>query len=86
MKKRIYIYLRACLMIVLTTTNVYFISNRLYVGSIILSGFISTMWTLNVKDLAISDWYDRLSYILGGITGTTITLYFIRGLVESLIK
>ena len=85
MGKRMFIMLRACLMVMLTTTNVYLISNRIYVGAIVLSGLISTMWTLNVKDLAISNWYDRLFYICGGLIGTTTTLYVLRPLIEKLI-
>ena len=74
-KRRLYIFLRALVMILLTTSNVYLIANKKYIAVVCLSALISTMWTLNVKDLAISNWYDRFAYILGGIIGTTISLW-----------
>ena len=77
MKKRLFIAMRAALMVSLTTTNIYFISIKMYYMCIIISAAISMMWTLNVKDLAISNWYDRISYVIGGIIGTSIALYLI---------
>lgn len=81
---RLLIFLRATLIVLFTTSNIYMISNKLYVYAIILSAGISTMWTLNVKDLAISNWGDRIAYILGGVTGTTISLYVLNELLNKL--
>ena len=72
---RLYIFGRALLIVLLHTSNVVFITNKLYLYSILISAGISLMWTLNVKDLAIGDWKDRIAYIFGGIAGTTISLY-----------
>jgi len=47
----------------------------MYIFAILISAGISLMWTLNVKDLAICCWKDRMAYIIGGIIGTTISLY-----------
>ena len=73
--KRLYIFSRALLIVLLTTSNVVFISNKMYIFAILISAGISLMWTLNVKDLAICCWKDRMAYIIGGIIGTTISLY-----------
>jgi hypothetical protein len=80
--KRLLIFLRATTMILLTTTNIYFISNKLYIYAVFLSALISTMWTLNIRDLAISNWYDRFAYIIGGVIGTSISLYILSGLIK----
>lgn len=74
-RKRFYIFLRAFFIVSLTTANIWLISHKIYYGAIIISAAISIMWTLNVKDLAIADKYDRGAYVLGGIVGTAITLY-----------
>ncbi len=79
---RLFIFLRAALIVLFTTSNIYLISNNLYIYAILLSAGISTMWTLNVKDLAISDWKDRIAYILGGVVGTSVSLYVLSGLVN----
>ena len=76
MKKRFLITLRSFLIVSLSTATIYVIANHKYILALILSGFISIMWTLNSKDLAIADWKDRIAYVLGGIVGTTTTLYF----------
>jgi hypothetical protein len=80
--RRLFIFFRASLIVLFTTSNIYLISNKLYVASICLSAGISTMWTLNVKDLALSDWKDRIAYILGGVVGTSISLYVLSGIIE----
>lgn len=77
MRKRFFIFIRAFLMITLTSSNIRFISSGNYVGSVMLSACISTMWTLNIRDLAISNWGDRLSYILGGVVGTSVSLFLL---------
>lgn len=70
-------------MILLTTSNIFFISHKMYVSAIMLSAAISTMWSLNVKDLAIANWGDRLAYIIGGVVGTASSLYGLRSFFES---
>ena len=79
---RFFIFLRAALIVLLSTSNIYLISHELYIYAIFLSAGISTMWTLNVKDLAISNWKDRGAYILGGVVGTSISLYILSGLIN----
>lgn len=83
-KHRSFIFFRSFLIVLFHTTNIYLISNKYYELAILISIGISTMWTLNVKDLAISNWNDRLSYILGGVVGTVITLYFLRDIIDKL--
>lgn len=73
--KRLYIFARAFLIVLLTTSNVVFISNKMYSYAIFISAGISLMWTLNVKDLAVCGWKDRLAYMSGGVVGTTLSLY-----------
>lgn len=83
-KHRLLIFFRSFLIVLFHTTNIYLISNKYYELAILLSAGISIMWTLNVKDLAISDWSDRLAYIFGGLVGTTISLYFLSDIIEKL--
>lgn len=80
--KRVFIFLRAALIVMLSTSNIYLIANKHYLGAVGISAGISLMWTLNVKDLAIANWKDRFAYILGGIFGTSISLYFLSGLLD----
>ena len=72
---RWYIFIRALVTVLLHTSNVVFISNKMYIYAISISAGISIMWTLNVKDLAVCGWKDRFAYVLGGVVGTTISLY-----------
>jgi hypothetical protein len=81
-KKHILIFARAAAMVLCSTSNIYFISHKMYLYAIIDGAAISTMWTLNIKDLAISNWRDRLSYVLGGVLGTTLSLYVLIGFFE----
>ena len=74
---RIIIFLRATLIVLFTTSDVYAISHELYLLAIILSAGINTIWVLNVKDLSVSNSKDRASYVMGGITGTIISLYIL---------
>lgn len=83
-KHRSFIFFRSFLIVLFHTTNIYLISNKYYELAILISVGISTMWTLNVKDLAISNWNDRLSYIFGGVVGTAISLYFLRDIIDKL--
>ena len=80
--KRFYIFLRAALIVLLTTSNIYLISNKMYMYAICLSAGISLMWTLNVKDLSMSDWKDRAAYVLGGVVGTSTSLYILSNLLS----
>ena len=75
MKKRLYIALRAFFIVSFTTANIWLIANKHYKCAISISVIISLMWTLNVKDLALANTYDRIAYILGALTGTILTLY-----------
>jgi hypothetical protein len=75
MKKRLYIALRAFFIVSFTTANIWLIANKHYNYAISISVIISLMWTLNVKDLALANTYDRIAYILGALTGTILTLY-----------
>jgi hypothetical protein len=83
-RKRMWIFIRAFSLVLLTTTNIYLISNHMYVMAILIGIGISTMWTLNVRDLSISGWEDRLYYIVGGATGTTVALYVLPYILRSL--
>ena len=74
---RTIIFLRATLIVLFTTSDVYAISHGLYLLAIILSAGINTIWVLNVKDLSVSNIGDRISYVMGGITGTIISLYIL---------
>lgn len=74
-RDRLFIFLRAALIVILHTSSVYCISKENFLGAICLSAGISFMWILNVKDLSVSDWQDRVAYILGGVVGTTTSLY-----------
>lgn len=67
--------IRSMLMVCLATTNVWTIASGMYMLSMLIGIGISLMWTLNVSDLAICDWEDRVSYVIGGTIGTAISLY-----------
>jgi hypothetical protein len=67
--RRLLIFGRAAIMVLLCTGNIYLMAKGLYSGVIVAGAGISLVWTLNVKDMAISCWLDRLAYILGGIYG-----------------
>jgi hypothetical protein len=75
MKKKFYIALRAFSIVSLTTANIWLIANHYRKCAISLSMAISLMWTLNIKDLALANNYDRVAYILGALIGTIVTLY-----------
>jgi len=76
MKKRyLYIFIRATLIVLLSTTSIYCISNQKYPLAILIGIGISFMWTLNVKDIAVSNWKDRIAYVTGGVVGTATSLY-----------
>jgi len=81
-KTRIFIFGRAALIVLLSTSNIIFISQKMFIAAIIISAGISIMWTLNVKDLAISTWKDRFAYIMGGVVGTTSSLYLLSGYIQ----
>ena len=73
--KRLFIFLRAFLIVSLTTANIWLIANKFYKSAILISIFISITWTYNVKDLSLADWKDRTAYVIGALIGTIITLY-----------
>ena len=75
------IFFRALIIVLLHTSNVVFISSKMYAYSVLISAGISIMWTLNVKDIAVANWKDRISYVLGGICGTAISLYGLQDLL-----
>ena len=83
MKNKFYIFGRALLIVLFHTSNVVFIANRMYLYSVLISAGISLMWTLNVKDLAVCGWKDRMAYIFGGVMGTAISLYGLIGLIST---
>jgi len=70
-----FIFIKAFLIVSLTTANIWLISHKMYLGSIGISAGISIMWTLNVKDLSIADRFDRIAYVSGALLGTILTLY-----------
>jgi len=37
-----------------------------------------------VKSIAISSWADRITYILGSVTGTAVSLYLMENIVGKL--
>jgi hypothetical protein len=76
-KSILFIFLRAFAIVLLSTSSVYFICHKYFLAAVIVNVGISTLWTLNIKDLAISTWKERLSYIVGGTMGTVISLYFL---------
>jgi hypothetical protein len=73
--KRLFIFIRAFGIVSLTTANIWLISHKMYIGAIIISSFISIIWTYNVKDLSIANGYDRIAYVCGALLGTILTLY-----------
>jgi hypothetical protein len=82
--KNIKIFLSAMIIVMLGTTNIFLISEKMYIYAVLISGFISLCWTSNVKSIAFCNWKERLFYILGGIVGTTISLYFLTLIFEKL--
>ena len=70
-----YILIRAWLIVMLITLNTYLITKGLFNYSLIVGIGIALMWTLNVKDLSVSSWKDRLAYITGSFIGAYISLY-----------
>lgn len=59
-------------MVLLCTGNIYLMSKAIYSGVIVVGACISLVWTLNVKDLAVSSWSDRIAYIVGGVYGNLL--------------
>ena len=76
------IYVRACAIVILLTTNTYLISEKLFLYAVLINGGIAFMWTINVKDLAVATWKDRLVYILGSVSGVYIALYHLSKLFK----
>lgn len=77
------IFLRAMTIVLMTNMSVYFIASGKYLGAVALNIGISTMWTMNIRDLSVSSRLDRLSYIVGGGVGVTIALYGLRFLFKT---
>jgi hypothetical protein len=73
-KKRILIFIRAFLIVTFSTVNIYLISNKHYALAILSSIAISTMWTLNISALCISNNIDRAFYVTGATLGTSLSL------------
>ena len=80
--KIISIFLRATLMILLYTSSIWFIFNNYYNYAILSGAGISLLWTLNVKDISIGNWYERVGYVLGGVLGSTISLYLLPNMLK----
>lgn len=49
--------------------NTYFITQRNYIGVLIVSFAISFIWSFNVKRIAFGDTMDRVIYSFGAATG-----------------
>lgn len=78
------LFLTAYLQVFFVSANVYFISNKIWIGVAICGFAISYLWTLNVKKIAISRHIDKIVYsfgaTLGGLSGV-----FLSDLIKSLI-
>jgi hypothetical protein len=83
-KRRIFIFLRAFLVVIFHTSTIFCVANDMKILAIALGIGISITWTLNVKDLAISNTFDRFCYIIGGAVGTTVSLYFLNDILQKL--
>ena len=78
MTKIIKIYFRATIIVALITLNMYFISKGKFSLSLLTNAGIALVWTLNIRDLSVSNWSEKISYILGSTTGAFISLYYLR--------
>ncbi len=76
------IFIRAMLIVMFATSNVYLISHDKFVIAIFLGMGISVMWTYNVKDLAVSTLRERLYYVAGGAIGMTLSLYVLSSIFK----
>jgi hypothetical protein len=76
MKGRIALFLTGFLQVTLVAMNTWFISHKQVVPMVVTGFGISFVWTLNVKKVAFGDWWDRVIYASGAMTGT-LTGYLI---------
>jgi len=77
MNKSLFIFLRAFLIVLLSTSSIWFISNNYKIYAIIAGLGISLLWVLNVRDISIGKWKERIFYIFGGFVGMTTSLYLL---------
>lgn len=71
-KERLVLFSTAFLQVALVSMNVKFISNGAVIPMLIAGFLISLVWTLNVKKVALGNWYDRFTYSFGALAGTGI--------------
>lgn len=55
--------------VILVAINTWQIPNEKYIGAVIVSFFISFVWTFNVKKIAFGTMIDRIVYSCGAMVG-----------------
>ncbi len=69
-KKDIKNFTSAFMQVSMVSANVYFVSNRIWIGIAITGFFISYLWAANVKRISISNDVDRIIYAFGAMFGS----------------
>ncbi len=78
------LFLTGLLQVTFVSMNVTFIAHGEIIPMLLTGFMISLIWTLNVKRIAIGDWYDRLTYANGAMIGTGLG-YFISHWINRII-
>lgn len=70
MKARLLLFLTGFVQVTLVAANTLFIAQGKVIPMLVVGFGISIVWTLNVKKIAFGDWWDRIIYATGAMTGT----------------
>lgn len=74
------LFLTAFLQVFFVSGNVYFISQKYWLGVAICGFMISMLWSHNVKKIAFSSQIERIVYSLGAMCGGLCGV-FVSGLI-----
>lgn len=69
------LFITAFLQVFLVTANTYFVSRVTWVGIAAASFGISYIWTLNVKRISASSFWERMAYATGAMCGGVMGVF-----------
>ncbi len=69
MKMLFMLFASGWIQVILVAINTWQIPNEKYIGAVIVSFFISFVWTFNVKRIAFGTMIDRIVYSCGAMAG-----------------
>jgi len=72
------IFLRAYLLVLLVTLNTWCVANDRYFLVLFVSFCLSMTWTFNVSSMANGNFFKKLLYSTGAVSGTATALLIAR--------